>query len=140
MRVVTLENWRKARAIIAEGVWNNPKIRSVDWTVGETVVVLVALEGVATADVSGVRFRPDRRAWDDDGTNWRVPLARFKVMEGTTGQQLNASIRAVLRHSYGEQVYFRILLHGIKLGDEPEARIRELLQSVVSAEQSTSEQ
>ncbi|MGB9666716.1 MAG: hypothetical protein ACPL2N_05350 [Candidatus Cryosericum sp.] len=134
MRVVTLESWRKVRTMSADGVWDDSKIRSVDWTVGEAVVVLVALEGVVTADVSGARFKPDPKAWDDDAHNWRVPLAGFKVLEGMTGQRLNASIRAVLRRSYGEQVYFRILRHGIKLGDEPEARIRELLQSAVSAE------
>ena len=59
--------------------------------------------------------------------DWRVPLAGFEVVDGAAGQRLNAAIRDVVRRSYGEQVYFRILLHGVKLGDEPEGRIRGLL-------------
>jgi hypothetical protein len=133
LRVVTLENWRKSRAIIADGVWGSSKIRSLDWTIGETIVVLVALEGVVTAKVSGARFRSDLKAWDNDVHDWRVPLAGFVIVEGVVGEALNAGVRAVLRRSYGEQVYFRVLLYGMKLGDEPEGRIRELLQSPAGA-------
>jgi hypothetical protein len=133
MRVVTLDSWHKARGIITDGVWGSSKTRSLDWTVGETVVVLVALEGVVTANVSGARFRSDPKTWDDDAHDWRVPLAGLEVVDGVLGQRLNAGIRDVLRRNYGEQVYFRILLHGVKLGDEPEGRIRGLLQGSVSA-------
>ncbi len=133
MRVVTLDSWRKARAIIADGVWDSSRIRSLDWMTGETIVVLVALEGVVTAKVSGARFRSDLKAWDNDIHDWRVPLAGFVIVEGVVGQAMNAAIRDVLRRSYGEQVYFRILLHGVKLGDEPEGRIHELLQGLASA-------
>lgn len=133
MRVVTLESWRKARAIAADGVWGSSRMRSLDWMTGETIVVLVALEGVVTAKVSGARFKSDLKAWDNDIHDWRVPLAGFAVVEGVLGQALNAGVRAVLRRSYGEQVYFRVLLHGMKLGDEPEARIRDLLQSPAGA-------
>jgi hypothetical protein len=133
MRVVTLDSWHKARGIITDGVWGSSKIRFLDSATGETVVVLVALEGVVTANVSGARFRSDPKTWDDDSHDWRIPLAGFEVVDGVVGQQLNAAIRDVLRRSYGEQVYFRILLHGVKLGDEPEGRIRGLLRGSVSA-------
>ncbi|MCX6097586.1 MAG: hypothetical protein NTZ77_03775 [Caldiserica bacterium] len=132
MRVVTLDSWRKARA---GGAWGSSKNRFLDWTVGETVVVLVARDGVVTGDVSGPRLKSDLTARDNDAYQWPVPLAEMTVVEGMAAQRLNAGVRTVLRCSYGEQVYFRVLLHGMKLGDEPEARIRELLQSPASAEQ-----
>lgn len=134
MRVVTLDSWRKARAVVTGGAWGSSKNRFLDWTVGETVVVLVARDGVVTGHVSGPRHKSDLTAWDNDAYQWSVPLAEMTVVEGTAGQRLNAGVRTVLRSSYGEQVYFRVLLHGMKLGDEPEARIRELLQSPASAE------
>jgi len=134
MRVVTIDGWRKARAVIADEVWSSSKTRSLDWAVGETVVVLVALDGVVSADVSGPRSKSDLSAWDSDVHDWQVPLAGFVVADGVAGKRLNAVIRDLLRRSYGEQVYFRVLLHGMKLGDEPEARIRELLQNPSSAD------
>jgi hypothetical protein len=140
MRVVTLDSWRKARAIVTKGVWGSPRNRFLDWAVGETVVVLVARDGVVTGDVSGPRHKSDLTAWDNDVYEWTVPLAEMALVEGMEGQRLNAGVRAVLRRSYGEQVYFRVLLHGMKLGDEPEARIRELLQSPASAGQSENTQ
>jgi hypothetical protein len=133
MRVVTLDSWRKARIIVADGVWGSSKTRSLDWAVGEMIVVLITREGVATANVSGSRFRSDLKAWDNDVHDWRVPLAGFVLVEGAAGQRLNTDVRDVLRRSYGEQVYFRVLLHGIRLGDDPECRIRELLQGLASA-------
>jgi hypothetical protein len=133
MRVVTLDSWRKARNVIADGVWSSSKTRFLDSATGEMLVVLVSLEGVVTANVSGARFRSDPKAWDDNSHDWRVPLAGFEVVDGAAGQRLNAAIRNVVRSSYGEQVYFRILLHGVKLGDEPEGRIRGLFQGSASA-------
>lgn len=133
MRVVTLDSWRKARNVIADGVWDSSKIRFLDSATGEMLVVLVSMEGVVTANVSGARFRSDPKAWDDNSHDWRVPLAGFEVVDGAAGQRLNAAIRYVVRSSYGEQVYFRILLHGVKLGDEPEGRIRGLLRSSATA-------
>lgn len=133
MRVVTLDSWRKARNVIADGVWGSSKTRFLDSATGEMLVVLVSLEGVVTANVSGARFRSDPKAWDDNSHDWRVPLAGFEVVDGAAGQRLNAAIRNVVRSSYGEQVYFRILLHGVKLGDEPEGRIRGLFQGSASA-------
>jgi hypothetical protein len=140
MRVVTLENWRKARVIVTDGVWGSPRSRFLDWAVGETVVVLVARDGVVTGDVSGPRHKSDLTAWDNDVNEWTVPLAGVALVEGVAGQRLNAGVRAVLRRCYGEQVYFRVLLHGMKLGDEPESRIRELLQSPASGGQSENTQ
>jgi len=134
MRVVTLDSWRKARVIVTDGVWGSPRNRFLDWAVGETIVVLVTLEGVVTGDVSGPKHKAGLTALDSDLYEWTVPLAEVTLVEGMAGQRLNAGVRAVLRRSYGEQVYFRLLLHGMKLGEEPEARIRELLQSPESAE------
>jgi hypothetical protein len=134
MRVVTLDSWRKARVIATDGAWGSSKSRFSDWAVGETVVMLVTREGVVTANVAGPRFKADAKAWDSDICEWRVPLVEVALAEGAAGQGLNASIRDVLRHCYGEPVYFRILLSGMKLGDEPESRIRELLRGPASAQ------
>ena len=136
MRVVTLDSWRKARAIVSKGVWGSPKNRFLDWAVGEMVVVLVTREGVVTGNVSGPRLKSDLTAWDNDVDEWSVPLAGISLVEGVAGQRLNTDVRDVLRRSYGEQVYFRVLLRGMKLGDEPECHIRELLESPASAGQS----
>lgn len=133
MRVVTLDSWRKARGIVTDGVWGSSRNRFLDWAVGETVVVLVARDGVVTGDVSGPRHKSDLTAWDNDVYEWTVPLAEVALIEGVAGQRLNAGVRDVLRRCYGEQVYFRVLLHGMRLGDEPEGRIRELLRSPASA-------
>jgi hypothetical protein len=133
MRVVTLDTWPKARVIVTDGVWGSSKTRSLDWAVGEMVVVVVTREGVVTANVSGSRFKSDLRAWDNDVHDWRVPLAGIALVEGVAGQRLNSDVRDVLRHCYGEQVYFRVLLHGMRLGDEPEGRIRELLRNQATA-------
>jgi|GEM_PF-593391 len=133
MRVVTLDSWRKARSMVTEGLWGSSKIRFLDWAVGETVVVLVARDGVVTGGISGPRHKSDVTDWDSDSYEWTVPLTGATLVEGAAGQRLNTIIRDVLRHSYGEQVYFRILLHGVKLGDEPEGRICELLQGSASA-------
>ncbi|MCX6086121.1 MAG: hypothetical protein NTX94_06770 [Caldiserica bacterium] len=140
MRVVTLDSWRKARAVVTGGVWGSSKNRLLDWTVGETIVVLVALGGVVTGDVSGPRHKAGLTAWDNDLYEWTVPLAEVTLVEGVAGQRLNAGVRTLLRRSYGEQMYFRVLLHGVKLGGEPEARIRELLQDPASAGQSENTQ
>jgi len=140
MRVVTLDNWRRARAVVACGAWGSSKNHLLDWTVGERIVVLVALEGVVTGDVSGPRHKADLTAWDNDHCEWTVPLAEMTLVEGVAGQLLNAGVRTLLRRSYGEQMYFRVLLYGMKLGGEPEARIRELLQSPASAGQSDNTQ
>jgi hypothetical protein len=136
MRVVTLDSWRKARAIVSKGVWGSPKNRFLDWAVGEMVVVLVTREGVVTGNVSGPRLKSDLTAWDNDVDEWSVPLAGISLVEGVAGQRLNTDVRDVLRRSYGEQVYFRVLLRGMKLGDEPECHIRELLESPASTGQS----
>lgn len=133
MRVVTLDGWRKARIIAADKVWGSSKNRFLDWAVGEAVIVLVARDGVVMGNVSGPRFRPDLKTWNTDIDDWRVPLSDVALVDGVTGQYLNAGIRDVLRHCYGESIYFRILLHGMRLGDEPEARIRELLQNPANA-------
>lgn len=134
MRVVTLDSWRKARSIVTAGMWGSSKIRFLDWAVGETIVVLVARDGVVAGDISGPRHKSDITDWDSDSYEWTVPLTETVLVEGAAGQRLNAAIRNVLRGSYGEQVYFRILLHGVKLGDEPEGRIRGLLPGSASAE------
>lgn len=133
MRVVTLDSWRKARAVVTGGAWGSSKNRFLGWAVGETVVVLVARDGVVTGNVSGPRLKADLTAWDSDVYEWSVPLAGVALVEGVAGQRLNANVRDVLRRCYGEQVYFRVLLHGMKLGDEPEGRIRGLLPSPASA-------
>ncbi len=129
MRVVTLDNWRRARTVVSGGVWGSSKNRLLDWKVGETIVVLVALEGVVTGDVSGPRHKAVLTAWDNGLSEWTVPLAGVTLVEGVAGQMLNVGVRSLLRRSYGEQMYFRVLLYGMKLGGEPEARIRELLQA-----------
>jgi hypothetical protein len=133
MRVVTLDSWHKARVVVADGAWGSSRTRFQDWAVGETIVALVAREGVVTGNVSGPRFKSKLMDWGNDACEWHVPLAGVGLVEGVAGQRLNASVRDILRHCYGEPVYFRVLLHGMKLGDEPESRIRELLQSSASA-------
>ncbi len=127
MRVVTLDSLRKARVVVANGAWGSSRNRFLDWAVGETIVALVAREGVVTGNVSGPRFKSNLMDWGNDACEWHVPLAGVGLVEGVVGQRLNASVRDVLRHCYGEPVYFRVLLHGVKLGGEPESRIRELL-------------
>lgn len=129
MRVVNLDSWRKARAIAKDGTWGSPKNRFLDWAVGEKIVVLVAREGVMTGDISGPRSKSDLLTWGTDTSDWCVPISGVTVIEGEAGQHLNDGIRDVLKRCYGEQVYFRLLLHGVKLGDEPEIRIRELLRA-----------
>jgi hypothetical protein len=134
MRVVTLDSWGKARAIVTDGVWGSSRNRSLGWTVGEIIVVLVNRDGVVTGNVSGPRFKSGLTAWDSDVYEWHVPLAGAVLVDGVAGRRLNGSVRDVLRHCYGESVYFRVLLNGVRLGDEPESRIRELLRSPASAE------
>jgi hypothetical protein len=133
MRVVTLDSWNKARVIVTSGAWGSPRNRFLDWVVGETVVVLVARDGVVTGDISGARHKSDLTAWDNNVPEWTVPLAGVALVEGVAGERLNACVRDVVRRCYGEEVYFRVLLHGMRLGDEPEGRIRELLRSPAGA-------
>lgn len=128
MRVVTLDGWHRARRIVADGFWSNARSRFLDWTTGEMIVVLVAREGILTGEVSGPRFRSDLAAWDTSPDDWRIPISGMALIEGAAGQRLNAGIREILKHCYGEPVYFRLLLSGMRLGDEPESIIRALLR------------
>jgi hypothetical protein len=128
MRVVTLDGWRKVQTIITDKTWSTPKSRFLDWVAGETIVVLVAREGVVTGEISGPRFRSDLAAWDTNADDWRVPISGIALVKGATGQHLNAGIRDVLKRCYGEPVYFHLLLSGMRLGDEPERLVHELLQ------------
>jgi hypothetical protein len=127
MRVVTIERMSRARDVMADGAWSSSRIRFLDWAVGEVVVVLVARGGVLTADVAGPRFKSDRTAWNVDAGDWHIPLAHAALVEDAAGQRLNADIRDTLKRCYGEQIYFRLLLTGMKLGDEPEQLVRNLL-------------
>jgi hypothetical protein len=134
MRAVTIERMSKARDIVTDSVWGSSKMRFLDWSVGETVVVLVAREGVLTARVSGPRFKSDRLAWESDASDWHVPLADVTLVKDAGGQRLNTDIRDALKRCYGEQVYFRLLLSGMKLGHEPERLVLELLQRPAGTE------
>lgn len=128
MRVVTLESRQKACAVMNAGSWSSSRHRSLDWATGERVVVLVARTAVLTAMVSGPRVKSDAAEWASTTADWNVPLIQLKLLEGDAGRQLNEGTRAILRDTYGEQVYFRILLLGTKLGDGPERRICKLLE------------
>lgn len=129
MRVITVDGWRKARAIAADGFVSSSRIRFLDWAVGETIVILVAREGILAGQVSGPRFRSDRAAWDTSPDDWRVPIAGVAPIEGVAGQSLNAGVRDTLKRCYGEDVYFRLLLSGMRLGEEPERLIQDLLRN-----------
>lgn len=133
MRVITVDGWRKARAIAADGFLSSSRMRFLDWTVGETIVILVAREGILAGQVSGPRFRSDRAAWDASPDDWRVPIACVALIEAAAGRSLNTDVRDTLKRCYGEDVYFRLLLSGMRLGEEPEHLIHDLLHSVTDS-------
>lgn len=93
-------------------------------------MILVARTAVLTAMVSGPRVKSDAMEWASTTADWNVPLIQLGLLEGDRGRQLNEGIRAILRDTYGEQVYFRILLLGTKLGDGPERCICKLLEEM----------
>jgi hypothetical protein len=111
MRAVTIERMSKARDIVTDSVWGSSKMRFLDWSV-----------------------KSDRLAWESDASDWHVPLADVTLVKDAGGQRLNTDIRDALKRCYGEQVYFRLLLSGMKLGHEPERLVLELLQRPAGTE------
>jgi hypothetical protein len=69
-----------------------------------------------------------------DTSDWHIPLADVTLISDAEDEQLNADVRDALKRSYGEQVYFRLLLSGMKLGEEPKRIILGLLQRPTGAE------
>ena len=126
MRAVSVDSWEKAQPVVAHGVWGSSRRVFSTWTMGETLVLLVAREGVVVGTVAGLAQQSDLMIWSNDLFSWRLPLKKIRVLEGSMGQSTNSAVRSILQKKYG-RFYGNVLCNRQKLDANSERLIDTLL-------------
>jgi hypothetical protein len=126
MRIASVPSWKFADVVIEEGVWGSNRSRFGKWQLGETLVILVAKEGVVVATVTGEGFLSDQMIWEGDLYEYRIPVHVEKVLRGEAGKAAAAAVRQVLSDGLGTS-YGAYIMSQSKLPEEVEKLVKAVL-------------
>jgi hypothetical protein len=123
MRIASVPKWKFAEVVIENSVWGSNRSRFGKWELGETLVILVAKEGIVVAAVTGEGFLSDQMIWEEDLYEYRIPVRIEKVLRGGAGKAAAAAVRQVLSDGLG--TYYGVyIMSQSKLPEEVEKLVR----------------
>jgi hypothetical protein len=126
MRIASVPSWKFADVVVEQGVWGSNRSRFGKWQLGETLVILVAKEGVVVATVTGEGFLSDQMIWEGDLYEYRIPVHVEKFLRGEAGKAAAVAVRQVLSDGLGTY-YGAYIMSQSKLPEEVEKLVKAVL-------------
>jgi len=126
MRVASVPTWKFADVVVRNAVWGSNRSRFGKWVLGETLVILVAKEGVVVATVADKGFLSDQMIWEDDLHEYRIPVRVEHALRGPAGSAANLAVHKALADGLGN-IYGAYIMSQNKLPEEVELLVKKAL-------------
>jgi len=126
MRVASVPTWKFADVVVKNGVWGSNRSRFRKWESSETLVILVAKEGMVVATVTGKGFLSDQMIWEDDLYEYRIPVRVERVLQGLAGSVANLAVHKALAGGLGN-IYGAYIMSQSKLPQEVQELVKAAL-------------